>query len=928
MRQANTNQRGAIGETAVSLAFQRLGWGVATVPTEHDLGIDLLALVRDERMFDLSRVLAVQVKAGDSYFGSPRRDEGGEIEGWWFYDAGRRHIDGWIAHVLPHIVVLYDVHDDIAYWEHVSRDTVVSTGAGAKIFVPRANVIDQAHRNQLTEVAVSGRPAPTWEGSVWANPGRIAPRDLLRHALLTPRLVAPHRNAGTTASASVEQVVALLVEARLRDVDRLAGEAPGSPAREEASASPDWAWRFVGALRDRLTTGGVETLVSAAEEAPTPEARAAAGLIELARADEAAELIQVTLADDEMWPVDHAWLTVQHARACLEIGRVEDANASAASAYVAGRERPDDLTAAAIAGAAGALMFNRDSWTTGELGQVLANLDNTVGWWRSQRQSAGATAVVEREFDDWTRDRRITFKAEDEANNRLFTAALLASLLGDHGAWKKLASLNAKQALLSVTRFSDPGKVRGLLNDLRLSGDHKALGKAVRRLVDDGPSSAVTACAAEIDFAHWTRTTSHAHLTLLNDGGDVLDAETSRAAVEWLLTTLRAPEEFVTRVRPHYSLPDELVKVLAGVTTGACVADGRTIVDRFLAEPVFADELLSRAWLRVLYAVPADVWEPALVDGVVRRTARDRKELRLAALGLAVAQGDATATEQLLELIRQGSEGALVALGDFGLLSPEVAAVTTELVGSHVAQIVANARQGVRAHYVHKSGPILAILNLEHPDSAHWDPVYDLLDESAVSPKDKNSVCTVLARRVHELPNDVRSRLRSIAESMIDHPVRPTDDIQHARERVGPAAVLAANTGGGNQDGARLLDRALAGGPDDRAWVPLLTLALPVHVAAGVLAVLAHDESPWIRLAAASCVVKLVLDGHGNEHLEATLCACAQDPGVSVRLAVAEGLNRADPEDQTIADIRQTLMIDLSAGVRAAAKAIGARMSS
>ena len=108
------------------------------MPTEHDLGIDLLAMVRDERMFDLNRVLAVQVKAGDSYFGSPRRDERGEIEGWWFYDAGRRHIDGWVAHVLPHVVVLYDGRDDIAYWEHVSRDTVVPTGAGAATCVTAA----------------------------------------------------------------------------------------------------------------------------------------------------------------------------------------------------------------------------------------------------------------------------------------------------------------------------------------------------------------------------------------------------------------------------------------------------------------------------------------------------------------------------------------------------------------------------------------------------------------------------------------------------------------------------------------------------------------------------------------------------------------------------------------------------------------------
>lgn len=671
-----------------------------------------------------------------------------------------------------------------------------------------------------------------------------------------------------------------------------------------------------------------------AGDAPTPEARAAAtvvaaaGLIELARADEAAELIQVTLAGDEMLPVDHAWLTVQHARACLELGRVEESNVSAARALVAGRERADDLTAAAIAGAAGALMFSGAGWNTGELEQVLANLDNTVGWWRSQRQSAGATAVVEREFDDWTRDRKVTFRAENVANNRLFTAALLASLVGDHGAWRKVTALNTKQALLSVTRFSDPDMVLGLLNDLRLSGDHKSLGEAVRRLVSDGPASAVARCAEEIDFANWTQTTSRTHLTLLEDGGDVLEAETSSAAVAWLLTTLKEPEAFETRTRPSYMVPYELVKVLAGVTTGVCVADGRAIVDHFLAEPALVDELLSRAWLKVLRAVPAEVWGPELVDAVVRRTEQDREELHFAALGVAEAHGDLTARERLVERIRQGSDEALAALGDLHSLPPEVAAVKIEREDSLVAQIVADAVVGVSARYMYNSGLILALLNLAHPDSARWDGIYGLLGEPVVSQKDKNAVCSVLAQHVHELPHDVRSRLRTTAESMIDHPVRLLDRVRHSRDRVGPAAVLAANTGVGEQDGARLLGRALAGEPDDRGWVPLLTLALPVHVAVGVLTVLAHDEVPQVRVAAASCVAKLVLDGHGDEHLWATLRACAQDPGVWVRLVVAEGLNRANPEDQTIADIREALMTDRSARVRAAAKAIGARTPS
>src|SRR5664280_663379 len=121
-------------------------------------------------------------------------------------------------------------------------------GSGAKVLVPKANTVDIQHRDALLTVAGTTRSNIVWEGSAWTGATSLAPRDLLRHALVVPRLVAPHPNAGTTAPLVPEQAVAMLVQSRLRDLDRFAQVQAEVPTLTEAAASTSWRWRYVGAL--------------------------------------------------------------------------------------------------------------------------------------------------------------------------------------------------------------------------------------------------------------------------------------------------------------------------------------------------------------------------------------------------------------------------------------------------------------------------------------------------------------------------------------------------------------------------------------------------------------------------------------------------------------------------------------------------------
>jgi hypothetical protein len=423
--------------------------GVATAP-EYEVGTDLLLLARDNRLFDVGLVVGAQVKTGPSVFAEEERDESGSVIGWWFRDRDREHVDYWLTHALPHLIVLHDPRSGRSYWEHVTAELVVSTGQGAKVFVPQRNIVDVEHRHALLDVAATARPRPAWEGSAWTGAGSIAPADLLRHALVVPRLVAPHRNAGTGEAVNAEQIVALLVEGRLHEIDRFAEIHPQVLTLAEAAHSREWMWRFVAALGVRVTTDAVDQLLPFVKDAPNPNCRAAvtvvaaAALLEMAQPDDAIELIQEILNRDDNSPVDHAWLMAQHARACLEVGRIEDACAQAAQVQQIRLTHADDLTATAIAGAAALLLFTASDWGSGNLQDAVVGQDTTAVWWRSQRVASGSSAVINREFTRWSRYSSTVFSAEDVANNRLFTAALLASHLGDHSEWCRLDSLSGR----------------------------------------------------------------------------------------------------------------------------------------------------------------------------------------------------------------------------------------------------------------------------------------------------------------------------------------------------------------------------------------------------------------------------------------------------------------------------------------------------
>jgi hypothetical protein len=409
MRASRSEQKGAAGTHEVAAKFERLGWGVAFNP-DHDLGTDLYLAPRDARLVDLAMMAGAQVKSGDptnpgKYFREAKRDTQGSVVGWWYRESTRKHFDYWVNHRVPHFLVLHDLDSAVSYWVHITSERVTYLKKGAKIFVPANQRVDASQASSLLEVASTQR-SDTWEGSSWNGASNLSPTDMFRHAMLVPRLVAPHPHR-SGAQLGAAEAVALLVlgrEPRFRST----GNTHVDLAKVDAS-SP-WEWQLAAGLRSFIRQSDIGGLEAALQAASQPHEQAvstvalAAAHFETDDIPAAAAALDALLHRDVVEAVDHAWLSLHLARARYEIGDLAFARDESLKLIALSATVSHDLTATAISGAAANLLFAASDWDTVDFAKAVAATDTAVSWWRQQVLGWGRGLRVQDEFRQWAHD--------------------------------------------------------------------------------------------------------------------------------------------------------------------------------------------------------------------------------------------------------------------------------------------------------------------------------------------------------------------------------------------------------------------------------------------------------------------------------------------------------------------------------------------
>ena len=109
-----------------------------------DYGIDAIIEAK-EGGIPSGKLIAVQIKSGDSYFLSNNDD-------YIVYYVDSKHREYWINHSLPVIIVLYKKDSNECFWEVVNKQTLIQTKTQWKIYIPKNQTITSSC-DKLREIA-------------------------------------------------------------------------------------------------------------------------------------------------------------------------------------------------------------------------------------------------------------------------------------------------------------------------------------------------------------------------------------------------------------------------------------------------------------------------------------------------------------------------------------------------------------------------------------------------------------------------------------------------------------------------------------------------------------------------------------------------------------------------------------------------------
>jgi|LGOV01.1.fsa_nt_gb hypothetical protein len=149
-------QRHIVERQGVSLVqhrvAQELQW-LFREQTTSDLGVDAHVEVLWSGKSS-GRLLALQIKSGNSYF-REQTDQG------IVYRDDHQHLEYWLGHSLPVVLVVCRPDTGEAYWQHINPQSAIKTPFGCKILVPPENRFDSSTADALAQLSLPSEKRDT-----------------------------------------------------------------------------------------------------------------------------------------------------------------------------------------------------------------------------------------------------------------------------------------------------------------------------------------------------------------------------------------------------------------------------------------------------------------------------------------------------------------------------------------------------------------------------------------------------------------------------------------------------------------------------------------------------------------------------------------------------------------------------------------------
>ena len=921
MRPTKNQRKANAGELQVSADFAHIGW--EPLASGIDYGTDRYVVALDELGNQIGLV-GVQAKAVETPFKSPKRDERGKVEGWWWRDKDSRHFDHWTSHSMPHLLVLYKKDERISYWVHISPCRVVSTGKGRKIFVPADQKINEENRGRLEAIASKSSVAPGRHASTYAWDGNIPEDRRLQFALVAPWLVAPHPAEGHSTPIDAMQGLALLAQGRFPDLKSFSEEHHAVPDPEEELLGNDWMWHFARAIWDWATRDSCESLRKVVESAPEKNQRAASGVFlacalrRAERFDDALNLLEALADAEDLEPTDFGWVLLHRARARAEAG---DSNGSLSDGIRAQRcleGTGDDPVVATLRSCAAWQVFATEPLATTEdeasepeagdsrtltdrfaerFKQLVIAENTPVSMWRSQTVAQALGSVTDEYFESWAEyqpDR--LFSASSGATARkLFSAELSADISGNHGAWKAMSSLAGRHRIAKSSESTDEiGEVVEGLDALRRSGNSRHIEIALTRLRRRGPTDSMTKTVRKIPPpSRWTHTTAGGNLSTLGLAGDLLDEpRAGELVVEVTRIACLADLEFIERTRPTFAVGHYGLKAVSRMLSAAPTHAHTEVVSTITAQKDQISDHPAFDFDGIFTQIELSAAHPSDRDTLWHHCLSSDGRLGTAVLGWFVRSGRAEARSKAVERAGNGDQRSFEALGDIAALDKDQAGRLIATLEVWVEEQLASERSTKKSMGGFLAIEYLALLNLRFKQVARWDLLVEILIDPLVDAVHKRHACAHMVAMSDKIPSDVRDSLAIEIDA-----INATTTVWGESTKLGGmGTALAISIGEMDEDTAYLEAARLSLGTpqqrSDAAWLLGLGYCPDLQP---VLAALLNDEHHYVRSTAAGAIGRLLITEQTSMIRELARKVANSD-GMLLPSALLNGMRNGDAQ--------------------------------
>lgn len=879
---------GRLGEAQVQEALLQVNWAPA-VKIDQDIGDDLLSFARVSvpkhsgdgvDVFDLSIPVVIQVKSSRAEYLKPKKRQRDNSSGWWYMEGSKGEFDHWIKFGLPYFLVLQDVENRTSYWALVDGASIEKPPTGQKIWVPHEQRIDTDGLEELTKAVLKHRDdrgGGTWSGRMKTLP----PGQRLRHALVVPRLVAPHPNK-TPDAVSSEEAVALVLLDRTVMLHRYA-ERGLNPPLDAWLSQKEWGWKFAGSLRAALDgdSSPMQLLVNSAKS--KPERDAAMIVIGCAQfvAQGAESALDRFVPDRYSRPADRGWLMAHRAHMLFETGDSKEAAVAVRKALVYLASGVGDASVAALRAGCAQILYLASDWGSAPAQSVLDAQENLGSLWRAQVVSSALAMELDDRFRAWAGDETVHMVTSTPTSS-LTAAAWNAAFSSAWGTWRELS---AQVAQIELVTDPDPDTVREALWALVRTGHKEQSRHASWRLWLDGPLDQLKNVASSLTSEPWSLRMEGAVFAVLREAGDLLTSAEADTTIDRILTLLRTDGD----ERRHgnsvtlrwFEIHRALARMLDAASASGHKACAEVICEKFPTGVSEATSLLRVAATIDMTSLPTNV-----LDRLVEAASRRDDQYRASLLQL-VGASHRPAVNALRSLDKAGDPYAARALVVSGENNLKYWAALGRKSARDVLQMVDDSRQGLFRSGAGSSLHDLTLAAFHSRNLRHWKIITDALAAGVLQGSEVAATVGFLAHHFRELPASVQARLRKMAPNLS----RSRGVVRQEDSGFDAAALALRLASGAITEGAAVPAILKLKSADPAGSLRILEI-MPSGVSEGILLACVVDPNVELRSFAGHGLVELARRDPPRTAAiaEALLAALAVNDGARMPLAIATAL--------------------------------------